>query len=132
MGSEMCIRDRYIVSDDEHPDIVLLATGSEVSTLEAAATILRAEGKKLRVVSIPSEGLFMDQPESYRKEVLPEGVKRFGLTAGLPVNLANLVGGNGSIHGLESFGYSAPYTVLDEQLGFTPELVAEKIRSLLK
>lgn len=122
----------YIVSDDEHPDIVLLATGSEVSTLEAAATILRAEGKKLRVVSIPSEGLFMDQPESYRKEVLPEGVKRFGLTAGLPVNLANLVGGNGSIHGLESFGYSAPYTVLDEQLGFTPELVAEKIRSLLK
>lgn len=122
----------YIVSDDEHPNIVLLATGSEVSTLEAAATILRAEGKKLRVVSIPSEGLFMDQPESYRKEVLPEGVKRFGLTAGLPVNLANLVGGNGSIYGLESFGYSAPYTVLDEQLGFTPESVAEKIRSLLK
>ncbi len=122
----------YIVSDDEEPEMVLLATGSEVSTLEAAASILRAEGRRLRVVSIPSEGLFFDQPESYRQEVLPEGIQRFGLTAWLPVNLAALVGANGVIHGLESFGYSAPYTVLDEQLGFTPQSVAEKIRSLLK
>lgn len=122
----------YIVSDDENPEMVLLATGSEVSTLEAAATLLRTEGRRLRVVSIPSEGLFSDQPESYRKEVLPEGVKRFGLTAGLPINLASLVGTNGTIHGLESFGYSAPYTVLDEKLGFTPESVAEKIRTVLQ
>lgn len=121
----------YIVSDDEQAEMVLLATGSEVATLEAAAAILRAEGRKLRVVSIPSEGLFMDQPESYRREVLPEGIRRFGLTAGLPTNLEGLVGSNGTIHGLESFGYSAPYTVLDEKLGFTPEAVAAKIREQL-
>ena len=122
----------YIVSDDEGAEMALVATGSEVATLEAAAAILRAEGRKLRVVSIPSEGLFMDQPESYRREVLPEGMPRFGLTAGLPINLEGLVGANGVIHGLESFGYSAPYKVLDEKLGFTPEAVAEKIRTLLQ
>ncbi len=118
----------YIVSDDEKPEIVLLATGSEVSTLEEAAKILRSEGRRMRVVSIPSEGLFKDQPDTYKEAVLPKGIRRFGLTAGLPVNLESLVGENGVIHGLESFGFSAPYTVLDEKLGFTPELVANKIR----
>lgn len=119
------------MSDDEGAEMALVATGSEVATLEAAAAILRAEGRKLRVVSVPSEGLFMDQPESYRREVLPEEMPRFGLTAGLPINLEGLVGTHGMIHGLESFGYSAPYTVLDEKLGFTPEAVADKIRTIL-
>ena len=122
----------YIVaSSDENPDVVLLASGSEVSTLVAAADELRKEGVRVRVVSVPSEGLFRTQPEEYQMEVLPKGVKRFGLTAGLPVNLLGLVGENGAIWGLESFGFSAPYKVLDEKLGFTPENVVAQVNKLL-
>ncbi len=121
----------YIVTCDGNPDIILLASGSEVSTLEEAAAILRAEGKKIRVVSVPSEGLFRSQSAEYQQQVLPHGVKKFGLTAGLPVNLEGLVGADGEIFGLESFGFSAPYKVLDEKLGFTPTQVAERIHRVL-
>lgn len=122
----------YVVAgSDTNPDVVLLASGSEVSTLVAAADELRKEGVKVSVVSVPSEGLFRSQPEAYQLEVLPKGVKRFGLTAGLPVNLLGLVGENGSIWGLESFGFSAPYKVLDEKLGFTPENVVVQVNKLL-
>lgn len=125
-------RGAYVVAgSDDNPDIVLLASGSEVSTLVAAAEVLRTEGLKIRVVSVPSEGLFMSQPLEYRKSVLPDGVRRFGLTAGLPVTLESLVGENGAVYGLESFGYSAPYKVLDENLGFTVEKVCGQIRRLL-
>lgn len=122
----------YIVSDSNaQPEIILIATGSEVATLEATAQILRKEGHAIRVVSVPSEELFFGQSDAYQKEVLPEGIKRFGLTAGLPINLIRLVPNEKMIHGLNSFGFSAPYTVLDEKLGFTPEAVAEKVRKLL-
>ncbi len=121
----------YVVSSDENPQVVLLASGSEVSTLAEAAELLRAEGVRLRIVSVPSEGLFRSQSAEYQQEVLPCGVKRFGLTAGLPVNLMGLVGENGKIFGLESFGFSAPYTVLDEKLGFTPAKVAAEIKAML-
>lgn len=125
-------RGGYVVSDsDNKPEIILIATGSEVSTLEASAKILRQEGHAIRVVSVPSEEVFFNQSEAYQKEVLPEGIKRFGLTAGLPINLIRLVPNEKWIHGLNSFGYSAPYTFLDEKLGFTPTSVAEKIRQLL-
>ena len=126
------VKGGYVVAgSDTNPDVVLLASGSEVSTLVAAADELRKEGVKVRVVSVPSEGLFRSQPEAYQLEVLPKGVKRFGLTAGLPVNLLGLVGENGSIWGLESFGFSAPYKVLDEKLGFTPENVVVQVNKLL-
>ena len=108
-----------------------MASGSDVSTLAEAAELLRAEGVRLSIVSVPSEGLFRSQPVEYQREVLPCGVKRFGLTAGLPVNLMGLVGENGKVFGLESFGFSAPYTVLDEKLGFTPAKVAAEIKTLL-
>ena len=122
----------YIVAgSDPDPDVVLVATGSEVSTLSQAAEMLRKDGLKVRVVSVPSESLFRSQPKAYQEEVLPKGVKRFGLTAGLPVNLLGLVGENGVIHGLESFGFSAPYKVLEEKLGFTPEQVAIRIKEIL-
>ena len=121
----------YVVSADENPQVVLLASGSEVSTLAEAAELLRAEGVRLNIVSVPSEGLFRSQSAEYQQEVLPYGVKRFGLTAGLPVNLMGLVGENGKIFGLESFGFSAPYTVLDEKLGFTPAKVAAEIKAML-
>ena len=121
----------YVVYCDGNPDIVLLASGSEVSTLESGAKLLRAEGIKVRLVSVPSEGLFRSQSAEYQDSVLPKNVKRFGLTAGLPVNLLGLVGENGKIFGLESFGFSAPYKVLDEKLGFTAENVYKQVKSLL-
>ena len=124
-------RGAYVVSADENPQVVCVASGSEVSTLAEAAELLRAEGVRLSIISVPSEGLFRTQPVEYQREVLPCGVKRFGLTAGLPVNLMGLVGENGKVFGLESFGFSAPYTVLDEKLGFTPAKVAAEINAMI-
>lgn len=122
----------YIVAgSDADPDVVVIGTGSEVSTLAEAASILRKEGVKVQVVSVPSESIFRSQPQEYQEKVLPKGVKRFGLTAGLPVNLLGLVGDNGKIWGMETFGFSAPYKVLEEKLGFTPDQVKEHIKEIL-
>ncbi len=121
----------YIVNEDEKADVVLLASGSEVSTLVEGAALLRAEGVKVRIVSVPSEGLFRNQSKEYQESVLPANAKKFGLTAGLPVNLEGLVGANGKIWGLESFGFSAPYKVLDEKLGFNGQNVYKQVKELL-
>ena len=112
----------YIVAGSDRLDdfglgmneVVLLASGSEVSTLIAGAELLREKGVKCRIVSVPSEGLFRSQSPEYQEEVIPSGANVFGLTAGLPVNLQGLVGSNGVVFGLESFGFSAPYKVLDD------------------
>ena len=122
----------YIVAgSDNNPDVILVATGSEVSTLVAGAELLRKEGKKVRIVSVPSEGLFRNQSKEYQLSVLPREVKKFGLTAGLPVNLLGLVPeAEGTIWGLESFGFSAPYKVLDEKLGYTAENVYNQVNKL--
>ncbi len=121
----------YIVSKDENPQAVLIASGSEVSTLLAGAELLRQEGIRLQIVSVPSEGLFRQQDAAYQAEILPHGIVRFGLTAGLPVTLEGLVGEHGKVWGLESFGFSAPYKVLDEKLGFTAQNVYEQVKALL-
>ncbi|MCC8146367.1 MAG: transketolase [Bacteroidales bacterium] len=121
----------YIVQDEENADIILLASGSEVSTLVEGAALLREDGIKVRIVSVPSEGLFRNQSKEYQDTVITPGKKIFGLTAGLPVNLQGLVGCNGKIWGLESFGYSAPYKVLDEKLGFTGENVYKQVKMML-
>ena len=122
----------YVVAgSDENYDVILLASGSEVSTLEAGAALLRQDGVKVRIVSVPSEGLFRSQSKEYQQSVLPAGKKKFGLTAGLPVNLEGLVGADGTVWGLESFGFSAPYKVLDEKLGFTGENVYNQVKKLL-
>ena len=121
----------YIVAgSDENPDVILLASGSEVSTLVAGTELLRKDGVKVRIVSVPSEGLFRSQPKDYQQTILPCGVKKFGLTAGLPVNLEGLVGADGCVWGLNSFGFSAPYKVLDEKLGFTAENVYKQVKAL--
>ena len=120
----------YVVESDENPDVILLASGSEVATLAESAALLRADGIKICLVSVPSEGLFRSQSAEYQEAVLPKAIKKFGLTAGLPVNLLGLVGENGKIWGLESFGYSAPYKVLDEKLGFTAENIYNQVKSL--
>ena len=122
----------YVVTDTEGtPDVILLASGSEVATLVAGAELLAKDGVKCRIVSVPSEGLFRNQTPAYQQEVLPAGVAKFGLTAGLPVTLEGLVGADGKVFGLESFGFSAPYTVLDEKLGFNAENVYKQVKELL-
>jgi len=122
----------YVVMDAAKPAAVLVATGSEVATLVEGAELLAAEGIPVRVVNVPSEGLFRDQPKSYRESILPQGIVRYGLTSGLPVNLLGLVGEGGMIHGLDHFGYSAPYKVLDEKFGYNGATVAAEVKKLLK
>ena len=122
----------YIVCEDENYDVILLASGSEVSTLVDGAKLLAEDGIKVRIVSVPSEGVFRKQSKEYQEAVLPGGKKAFGLTAGLPVTLEGLVGSNGSVWGMNSFGFSAPYKVLDEKLGFTPQNVYEQVKKLVK
>ncbi|MEA5127466.1 MAG: transketolase [Proteiniphilum sp.] len=121
----------YIVQDDAEYDVILLASGSEVATLVEGADLLRADGVKVRIVSVPSEGLFRSQPAEYQDAVLPKGKKKFGLTAGLPVTLEGLVGSDGVVWGMTSFGFSAPYKVLDEKLGYTGKNVYEQVKKML-
>ena len=121
----------YIVKDDPNYDVILLASGSEVSTLLAGAELLNADGIKTRIVSVPSEGLFRTQSKEYQESVLPKGAKIFGMTAGLPVTLQSLVGVEGMVYGLESFGFSAPYKVLDEKLGFNAKNVYKQVKDYL-
>jgi transketolase len=102
-----------------------------VSTLIEGALLLKNDNLKIRIISTPSEGLFRNQPESYKKSIIPEDIPIFGLTAGLPVTLQGLVGPKGIIWGMNSFGFSAPYKVLDEKLGFTGENVYKRVKEYL-
>lgn len=129
---EQARKGAYVVAgSDEQFDIILLASGSEVSTLVAGAELLRKDGVKVRIVSVPSEGLFRAQSKEYQESVLPAGSKIFGMTAGLPVTLEGLVGANGKVWGMPSFGFSAPYKVLDEKLGYTGENVYKQVKAML-
>ena len=122
----------YIVAgSDEQYDVILFASGSEVATLVAGAELLRKDNIKVRIVSVPSEGLFRQQSKEYQEMILPAEAKKFGLTAGLPVTLEGLAGSNGRVFGLTSFGFSAPYKVLDEKLGFTDENVYRQVKDFL-
>jgi transketolase len=124
----------YVILDSKvKPDVILIANGSEVSTLEGAAKILNERHNvNVRLVSVPSEGLFNNQAEDYRNDVLPDDIIKFGMTAGLPVTLEGMVKNHGSVYGMTHFGYSAPYTVLDEKFGFTPENAVNQVLALLK
>ena len=129
---EQARKGAYVVAgSDEQFDVILLASGSEVSTLVAGAELLRKDGVKLRIVSVPSEGLFRNQSKEYQESILPAGSKIFGMTAGLPVTLEGLVGCNGRVWGMPSFGFSAPYKVLDEKLGYTGENVYKQVKAFL-
>ena len=129
---EQARRGAYVVAgSDDQFDVILLASGSEVSTLVAGAELLRKDGVKVRIVSVPSEGLFRQQPKEYQESILPAGAKIFGMTAGLPVTLEGLVGASGKVWGMPSFGFSAPYKVLDEKLGYTGENVYKQVKAML-
>ena len=123
----------YIVQDSQvKPDVILVASGSEVSTLLDGAALLKAEKNlNVRVVSVISEGLFRLQDKEYQLSIIPGDLPVFGLTAGLPVTLAGLVGKKGKIWGLDHFGYSAPAKVLDEKFGFTAQNVYTQVIELL-
>ena len=121
----------YTVLDSANPEVVMVASGSEVSTLVAGAERLLEEGVAVRVVSVPSEGLFRDQPKSYQESVIPSGIVRYGMTSGLPVTLLGLVGSLDNIHGLDHFGHSAPYKVLDEKFGYNGETVYNEVKQIL-
>jgi len=124
-------RGGYIINKVENPDVVLVGNGSEVATLVAVADLLAPQGIKAQVVSVPSTGVFLQQDAAYREEVIPSRVPAFGLTAGLPSTLRSVVP-TGEIFGLNHFGASAPYKVLDEKFGFTPQNIAEKVGQMLK
>jgi transketolase len=122
----------YVVQDcSGRPDVVLIASGSEVATLFEGAELLKKDKLNIRIVSVPSEGLFRNQTVEYQKSVITEDVPVFGLTAGLPVTLQGLVGPHGKVWGVTSFGYSAPYKVLDEKFGFTAENVYRQVKDYL-
>ena len=123
----------YLVKEVENPDVVLVANGSEVATLVAAAEILENEnGLKVNIASVISEGVFRLQSAAYQNSIIPKNKPLFGLTAGLPVNLEGLVGDTGKVFGLEHFGYSAPANVLDDKFGFTGEKVSKQVLAYLK
>ena len=128
LGAE---RGGYIINKVENPDVTLVGNGSEVATLVAAADIIKQQGIRAQVVSVPSTGLFLRQDEDYRQQVIPCDVPAFGLTAGLPSTLRSVVP-HGCIYGLDHFGASAPYKVLDEKFGFTPQKVAEIIHKVVQ
>jgi len=126
-------RGAYLIQQGtKKPDVIMIANGSEVSTLVQATAILEEKGLKVRIVSVPSEGLFRAQRRSYQAGLLPDGVPTFGLTAGLPVTLESLVRHNGVVQGMTHFGYSAPYTVLDKKFGYTAANVVKQVDKLLK
>ncbi|MDD6281384.1 MAG: transketolase [Bacteroidales bacterium] len=122
----------YVVMDTPHPKVVLVANGSEVSLLCDVAEQLIAGQVPCRVVSVPSIGLFENQDKEYRDSVIPEGVPVFGLTAGLPSTLRGVVGRNGKVFGLDHFGASAPYKVLDEKFGFTVQNILDEILRFIR
>jgi len=127
-------RGAYVVQEsDGKPDVILIGNGSEVATLvEGAEKLRKDKGIKVRIVSAPSEGLFREQSKDYQESVLPDDIPVFGLTAGLPVTLRGLVGAKGRVYGLDHFGYSAPYKILDEKFGFTAENVFYQVVEYLK
>ncbi len=126
-------RGGYVVYGGEgRPDIVLVGNGGDVTLLVDVAERLRAEGVAARVVSMPSFGLFLDQSKEYRDSVLPEGVKEFGLTAGLPSTLEPVMNGEHYVYGLSHFGASAPAKVLEEKFGYTVDNILGVVKRFIK
>lgn len=124
----------YVLEDpaDGDPDIILMASGSEVHLIMAASRALADKGIKARVVSMPSWELFEAMPASYREEVLPAGIPaRLAVEAGLPMGWERYVGATGDVIGVSGFGASAPGPVVQEKFGFTVENVVRRAEAIL-
>lgn len=128
LGAE---KGAYIIKEESDYDVILLASGSEVSLLVEVGEELSKENIKTRIISVPSEGLFRIQSEEYQRFILPKGAKIFGVTSGLPATLESLVGAEGMVWGLDTFGLSAPYKVLEEEYGFTTENISKQVKLYL-
>jgi transketolase len=118
----------YVIADaqGQRPDLILIATGSEVSLALEAKKILDGKGLRTRVVSMPCWELFDAQPQSYRDEVLPPGIgARMSIEAGATLGWAKYVGDRGFAFGIDRFGASAPAAAIAKAYGFTPDNVAD-------
>jgi transketolase len=126
-------RGAYILADGNGtPDVILIASGSEVGVALDARQRLAEQGVKARVVSMPSWELFEQQPHDYRARVFPSEVRaRVAVEAAIPMGWERYVGNQGDVVGLNRFGASAPYKVIFEQLGFTGENVALRALAVL-
>ena len=129
--AEQTVKGGYVVMENPDAAVTLVANGSEVSLLCRVAVLLDAEGIPARVVSLPSNGLFLQQSEDYRRSVIPADIPVFGLTAGLPSTLRNVVGSSARVYGLDHFGSSAPAGVLDEKFGFTADNILDEVKQYL-
>ncbi len=128
-------RGGYVLADaaSGEPDVLLIATGSEVSLAIAARKTLAERGLQARVVSMPSQEIFEEQPETYRDEVLPPSVRaRLVIEAGSPQGWHKYAGDEGDVAGIDHFGASAPAKVVFEKFGFTPEKIAERAAALIE
>ena len=126
-------RGGYVVADAEggRPQVILVATGSEVSLAEEARALLALSGIRARTVSMPCLEIFREQPDSYRDSVIPEGARYVVIEAARAAAWCELLGKDALLIGLDRFGASAPAEVLAEQFGFTPQAVADRIRHWL-
>lgn len=129
--AKKALRGGYVVYENENPDIVLVANGSDVALLYHAAEELAKEGVKARVVSVPSIGLFKMQSEEYQKSIIPDGVKIYALTSGIPTTMFPIMKGDYQVVGMERFGASAPAKVLEEKFGYNVPAQLEKIKIFL-
>jgi transketolase len=124
----------YVIGGAEYdkPDLILIASGSEVGLIMAAAETLGQEGRKVRCVSMPSWDLFDAQPQAYRDGVLPPAVtRRLAVEAGSTLGWQRYVGQGGDVIGIDHFGASAPAKVLLKEFGFSAENVVARARQLL-
>ncbi|MCA1645566.1 MAG: transketolase [Chloroflexi bacterium] len=125
----------YVLADapDGRPEVILIATGSEVGLVMDARDLLLAEGRRVRVVSMPSWELFAVQPQAYRDEVLPPAVgARLSVEAASPLGWERWVGQHGEVLGLDRFGASAPIAEIYKHLNFTPDFIAQRARDLVE
>ncbi len=119
----------YVLADSGNPDIVLMATGSEVELIIGAYEQLKADGRRPRAVSMPCLEYFGRQSEDYRNSVLPPGVPRIAVEAAAPQSWYRWVGENGVIMGIERFGESAPYQRIYKEFGLTVDGIVAEARS---
>jgi transketolase len=122
----------YVLVDDPSPDLVLVATGSEVQLALEAARALAKSGVRARVVSMPSWELFAKQPAEYQDSVLPLNIPTLAVEAGATLGWYKWVGRTGDIIGLDHFGASAPGEIVMEKLGFTVDNVVQRALQLLR
>jgi transketolase len=133
IGKEGVARGAYILSEAEGgtPKVVVIATGGEVALAIDAAAELAGRGIETRVVSMPSWELFAEQPEGYRRQVLPPAIPRLAVEAGVTLGWREIVGETGAVIGIDRFGASAPGGEAAKRLGLTVEAVVKKAVELV-